>query len=142
MGRAGSKRNSFFVFPPYTIPPNFVQIGAIFLELSCSQTHRPTRKYNLLALGYRRGGGNKVGYINMIMVLLAGRAHIFPSVSGLSTTDIRIRPVVSQRATSLSQGLLPLQRVVQLSPNTAGDLSCFLEHDSAKIKQTWMIRAG
>ena len=42
MGRAGSKRNSFFVFPPYTIPPNFVQIGAIFLELSCSQTDTQT----------------------------------------------------------------------------------------------------
>ena len=82
MGRAGSKRNSFFVFPPYTIPPNFVQIGAIFLELSCSQTDRqtdtqthrqthrhtdrPTRKYNLLALGYRRGGGNN--YTKLVML--------------------------------------------------------------------------
>ena len=45
MGRAGSKRNSFFVFPPYTIPPNFVQIGAIFLELSCPQTDRQTHRH-------------------------------------------------------------------------------------------------
>ena len=34
MGRAGSKLQAFFLFPPYITPPNFVQIGAIFLELS------------------------------------------------------------------------------------------------------------
>ena len=38
MGRAGSKRQAFFLVPPYITLPSLVEIGAIILKLSCFQT--------------------------------------------------------------------------------------------------------